>query len=628
VDIDHTISATQLARTLSDVLNRVYYCGERFLVERNGQPLASLSPTGPIAAIPVEEWACRLENVGLPGDAIAEDLYEIQSQQNGGKMPGTDRDDDVRIGTETSTHFDLGMWSSCTICSLPQPQRIRWMCLPKCVLRALHARSHLLDLGRYSVSAPIQRPNPPGQRFSSFVRVPEGFHFLSMLTVLTLAVTLGGCTGLQTFLEGAGRASGAAAGQHATVDVAIPPDTTEARNLGTSFLQEQYYFKAKAIGEHLRQIEPGLVANVALDARAAQGLGFFDEALDSFAKAQTLSGSNGGFEHEILWLLTLRGDGLERLERLRQEMGLDEFTVGMLRRSIEKTNTETEAAAVGGGDEVITSRISDTYKVMWKVNGTKARLQFSTFGSGLSLSEDFAARVNLSGLKGERSEASRGAAPTTTVELDIDGKVVKDVRTFILSDSTFSLMSDGYDGVVTPDVLEGYSYQIDRKNETLVFFPPGSELPEPNVGATILPIFEVQGTSIIDVGLRNRTTDQVFPSKMIVNTGFDTTVFSLDMLKRFPVLEIQTTDTSRSSGTRGYSTKVCVQFAELEIGDRAWTGEFHAGSVPTFGPFTPFGVLGQDALREYRMTFDKEKLQLTLEAYRATGDRLFRAGGL
>ncbi len=38
------LTATQLARSLSDVLNRVQYKGERFIVDRNGRPVATLGP--------------------------------------------------------------------------------------------------------------------------------------------------------------------------------------------------------------------------------------------------------------------------------------------------------------------------------------------------------------------------------------------------------------------------------------------------------------------------------------------------------------------------------------------------------------------------------------------------------
>jgi prevent-host-death family protein len=70
------ISATELARKLGDVLSRVRYRGESFLVERNGTPVARLEPVaGAPATIrdalaawrmggPDPEFADALERVG------------------------------------------------------------------------------------------------------------------------------------------------------------------------------------------------------------------------------------------------------------------------------------------------------------------------------------------------------------------------------------------------------------------------------------------------------------------------------------------------------------------------------------------------------------------------------------
>ena len=38
------ISATELARNLSEILNRVRYAGERFVVVRSGEPVCSIGP--------------------------------------------------------------------------------------------------------------------------------------------------------------------------------------------------------------------------------------------------------------------------------------------------------------------------------------------------------------------------------------------------------------------------------------------------------------------------------------------------------------------------------------------------------------------------------------------------------
>jgi antitoxin (DNA-binding transcriptional repressor) of toxin-antitoxin stability system len=42
--METTITATELARNLSDILNRVRYRGERFRVERNGELVATIEP--------------------------------------------------------------------------------------------------------------------------------------------------------------------------------------------------------------------------------------------------------------------------------------------------------------------------------------------------------------------------------------------------------------------------------------------------------------------------------------------------------------------------------------------------------------------------------------------------------
>lgn len=42
-----TVSATQAARTFSDLLSRVQYRGERFLIERGGELVGELRPLGP-----------------------------------------------------------------------------------------------------------------------------------------------------------------------------------------------------------------------------------------------------------------------------------------------------------------------------------------------------------------------------------------------------------------------------------------------------------------------------------------------------------------------------------------------------------------------------------------------------
>ena len=42
--MDHRISATDLARRLGDILGRIRYRGDRFVVEKHGVPVAHLVP--------------------------------------------------------------------------------------------------------------------------------------------------------------------------------------------------------------------------------------------------------------------------------------------------------------------------------------------------------------------------------------------------------------------------------------------------------------------------------------------------------------------------------------------------------------------------------------------------------
>lgn len=79
--METTITATELAKNLSDVLNRIRYRGERFVIERDGEPLASLAPVKAANGITVNELFELLRRVGLPDEGFADDLEAIQSEQ-------------------------------------------------------------------------------------------------------------------------------------------------------------------------------------------------------------------------------------------------------------------------------------------------------------------------------------------------------------------------------------------------------------------------------------------------------------------------------------------------------------------------------------------------------------------
>lgn len=77
----YRISATELARSLSDVLNRVRYRGEEFVVERGGEPVARIGPTGSPRTLTLKEFVDLLRRAPRPDEAFADDLERIHSAQ-------------------------------------------------------------------------------------------------------------------------------------------------------------------------------------------------------------------------------------------------------------------------------------------------------------------------------------------------------------------------------------------------------------------------------------------------------------------------------------------------------------------------------------------------------------------
>ena len=79
--MDTRISATELAKGLSDVLNRIRYRGERFVIERNGQAIATLAPLEEKRTLTLGEFVELLDSLPKPDDGFADDLEAIQAEQ-------------------------------------------------------------------------------------------------------------------------------------------------------------------------------------------------------------------------------------------------------------------------------------------------------------------------------------------------------------------------------------------------------------------------------------------------------------------------------------------------------------------------------------------------------------------
>ena len=77
--MEHRISATELARKLGDILGRVRYRGDSFVVERKGDPVARLVPLPERAIASVREALAAWQLAGGPDPGFADDLQRIRT---------------------------------------------------------------------------------------------------------------------------------------------------------------------------------------------------------------------------------------------------------------------------------------------------------------------------------------------------------------------------------------------------------------------------------------------------------------------------------------------------------------------------------------------------------------------
>ena len=76
------ITSTVAARQFSDLLNRVRYRKERFIIERGGEAIADLVPhvLSP-GVVSLSDLAALILNAPSPDDTFAADLDEVQASQ-------------------------------------------------------------------------------------------------------------------------------------------------------------------------------------------------------------------------------------------------------------------------------------------------------------------------------------------------------------------------------------------------------------------------------------------------------------------------------------------------------------------------------------------------------------------
>jgi len=77
--MEHRISATELARKLGDVLGRIRFRGDSFLIERNGEPVARLIPLPESRVVTLHEALRAWIEAGEPDPGFADDLERVQA---------------------------------------------------------------------------------------------------------------------------------------------------------------------------------------------------------------------------------------------------------------------------------------------------------------------------------------------------------------------------------------------------------------------------------------------------------------------------------------------------------------------------------------------------------------------
>lgn len=81
------ITATELARKVGDVLGRVRYRGDTFIVERNGEPVARVVPVPGATAATVGEALRAWRDAGPPDPEFADDLERVNRSDRPPQSP-------------------------------------------------------------------------------------------------------------------------------------------------------------------------------------------------------------------------------------------------------------------------------------------------------------------------------------------------------------------------------------------------------------------------------------------------------------------------------------------------------------------------------------------------------------
>ncbi|MGI8550988.1 MAG: type II toxin-antitoxin system Phd/YefM family antitoxin [Dehalococcoidia bacterium] len=87
VDMETTITESELASNLSEILDRVRVHGEQFSIERDGEPIALLGAARPKVGPTLQELVTLLAELPRPDEDFANDLEAIHAAQGIAEFP-------------------------------------------------------------------------------------------------------------------------------------------------------------------------------------------------------------------------------------------------------------------------------------------------------------------------------------------------------------------------------------------------------------------------------------------------------------------------------------------------------------------------------------------------------------
>ncbi len=85
--MEHRVSATELVRALGDVLNRIRYRGDSFVIEKNGDPVARMAPIAEAPAGRLGEAISAWKHAGESDPDFADVLEHVSAADTPPETP-------------------------------------------------------------------------------------------------------------------------------------------------------------------------------------------------------------------------------------------------------------------------------------------------------------------------------------------------------------------------------------------------------------------------------------------------------------------------------------------------------------------------------------------------------------